>query len=162
MYLNRPTAYSRWNRRRIVFAGLLATPLIAKGLASLWSVAPESSLSVAAHPNSPLPEDVIVSAHGVCGEHKLFALSKGSRGSLMKAPLCPRCLAAGIEIRFTARRRRFFFNSGPNTYVMRGNQNTLPFQRISSERNNLFVSIANYRDPDLLDLRVNGRPLCPV
>jgi len=152
----------RWNRRRLVLAGLLTAPLMAKGLAGLWNSPPACSLSVAAHPDSPLPEDVEVSARGICGEHRLFTLTQGSAGQLKKASLCPRCLAEGIEIRFTTRQRRFFLNSGPNTYVLRGDQETLPFQRISAEHQNLFVSVANFRNPDLLDLRVNGRPLCPV
>lgn len=153
----------QWNRRRVVRAAALGLPAAAICLRGQLHHSPNYFLSVFAHPATPLPEDVQVTVDGMCGEAPRLGLRRGSRGHRRLARLCPHCVEGGrLRITFTATERTFFLHHGSHEFVLRGDHASLPFARISPEQRNLSVTVANFRHPDLLDVRVEGRSAYPV
>lgn len=151
-----------WNRRRVIAAGLVAGLVVGRLFQCRRELHDTYSLSVIAHPDSPLPEAVSFQVAGPCGVGHQLQLAAGSRGKVKTLRLCPHCVQAGFEVRFRGRRRRFFYATGADQFVLRGTAESLPFVDLGAGRRNLNVTIANYRHPELLDLRVDGRCLRPV
>ena len=153
----------RWNRRRAAAAVAMVAPLVIPWFRRHLVSKPSYSMAVFAHPATPLPEDVRVTVEGMCRDAPAFDLPMGSKGHRQLSMLCPHCVESrGIQVTFTATERTFFLHHGSHRFVLRGNHANLPFNTTGRRRRNLAVSIGNFRHPDLLDVRVNGRFVYPV